>query len=190
MIIGYSISAPDNNSTMNGARAGTPCVKCGLTLDRWSVNDDFELKVKTFDLSYTFDGFSIVSSRFQRFCEVHQYDTLQFRTLAKEPEFFVFDVTRVLRFDAARRGTRFEDYCDLCKRYRFITRAVPVILLDTDHVPEGFSRTDLEFGSNDAKAPILLVGRETKRALEVSGLVGLDYRDITDEFDGLQPPGR
>ena len=89
---------------------------------------------------------------------------------------FVARPTVVVQFDSEARETQFQNRCPACGDYQYVTGATPVFLKPGSAVPEnGFARTDLDFGSDDAKAPLVLCGDEAVRRLKRRRLRGLTF---------------
>jgi NAD-dependent SIR2 family protein deacetylase len=70
-------------------------------------------------------------------------------------------------FDAVARGTRFGRKCPSCGEYQSVTGATPVVL-SSDLPSDRVARTDLEFGSDDEKAPLFVAGDDA--AARLTGL--------------------
>jgi len=88
-------------------------------------------------------------------------------------------VDGVVRFDAVRRQTTFEDQCPECQRYRSVAGALPVFLIPGETIPlDQIVRTDLEFGSGAEQHPIVLVGSELAKVLPALSLRGLTLRPM------------
>ncbi len=62
-ILGYSVSGPDNDSYMNADQWEMNICQClDFVKNRHlHLNTEFKLSKKTYDISYTYDGFLIVS---------------------------------------------------------------------------------------------------------------------------------
>jgi hypothetical protein len=136
MMQGYRLSVPDNDSYMlRGATPHPACKLCGLVTNHKWIDPSFRLVRRQFDASYTYDGYLIVSDRFR---EIARTAGAQCVGLPAEPTFFGLLADEVVAFDTARRGTRFENRCERCGRYRAVAGATPVFLVDRDR-----SLTDL-----------------------------------------------
>src|SRR5438552_10193794 len=108
MNLGFKLSGPDNDSYMLQKAARVPrCGSCRIALTHDWINPEFTLVVTRLDLSYTYDGYCIVS---QRFRETLSDRGAIYRELAAVPEFFALYADDVVQFDAGRRGTRFENF--------------------------------------------------------------------------------
>ncbi|HET7539730.1 MAG TPA: hypothetical protein VFK05_07655 [Polyangiaceae bacterium] len=79
---------------------------------------------------------------------------------------FAFLPTAIVAFDAVARKTRFEGLCSTCGQYRSVIGAKPIMLTQGSAVEaSGIARTDLEFGSDDEKAPLVVLGDEAAKRL-------------------------
>lgn len=177
MILGYALTGPDNDSTMvEGTPPAVLCPTCGTRVNRDYHRPDFAPTVTRYDVSFTYDNYCIVSARFREFCLRERYEALDFVPLAQG--FSWFRPLREVAFDAERRGTRFVDWCDTCQQHAAVVVAYPPVLRDESRpLPDGFFRTDLEFGDRK-KAPLILLGPETKAKLTRERLKGLELIPI------------
>jgi hypothetical protein len=185
-VTGYSIHAADNDSYYYEFGQEVPaCHVCGLVTRFDWLNPAFHLERKQYDVSFTWDLAPIVSQRFVDFASV--YPGARFLLLPSAPGFGLLIVDPVVPFDAARRGTTFEDRCSACWRFGQVAGADPVYLKAGTILPKGFSRTDIEFGSTrerpdriTAQSPSLLVDPELGEALAAQGFVGLRLEPIAE----------
>jgi len=163
---------------MSGAtRAGVRrCEACGELTAKWEESlEGLVLENKKYDISCTYDGIDVVSEKFKDFYDANRLTGLKFRRLPDEPSFYDIQATRIVEFDAVKRGTRYENQCPVCKRYEAVAGAYPVYLKKNANIGiNEFVRTDLEFGGNDEMSPLLLCGEEAGRLLSQATLKGLD----------------
>lgn len=152
------------------------CETCGELLDKWNeLLTGLKIKRRKYDIASTYDGVTVVSQRFKDFVEVESLSGLVFQQLPDDPKFYAIQAEPVVKFDAERRGTMFENRCPVCGRYEEVIGATPVYLKEGETLPvRGFARTDLEFASGDEKHPLLLCDLEAGRVLKNAGLKGLD----------------
>lgn len=201
MLIAYQISPHDDGTHMLGretfrpppsagyydwrfGKDGVPhpatCETCGRKTDANYVHPKFRAKKRTWDISSTYDGYCIVSSRFRQFCEQQGWRGMQFVTLPSDNDFFVLRISKTLTFDAERRETRFEDPCPTCKSYFNVIGANPAYLHGIKSpIKEGFFRSDLEFGSGHEQHPLILIGVETAKKLKDQGFRNYDLHAVT-----------
>jgi hypothetical protein len=180
VIFGFTLSGPDNDSHMVvGAPDAPRCAKCGFAVDHTWINPRFTLTVKRWDVSFTYDGYLIVS---QRFRDVLGVRGSVYRDLPAQPSFFAVTAERQVEFDAERRRTRFSLFCDGCQRFTQVAGATPVFLKDEARLPDELRRTDVVFGSNDGQHPLLLVGPGLAADLRRADLAGLELLAIDDSW--------
>lgn len=182
-IIGYRMSGYDNDSHMSGScdklftelKDIPQCAVCGYRTDYRYTNIDFKIRRKTFDISSTYDGVTIVSLKFKEFCTRYGYDNLEFVSLPKSPNFFQFYIKgNILPFNA---GTK-ENLCQTCGQYESIV--APVMILDCIKEPlqDGFYQSDLWFGSRNEKSPIMIISPVTKEKMNREGFKNICFNKI------------
>lgn len=156
------------------------CKACGELLDKWSASlAGLVLKKRKLDIGCTYDGVTITSERFKVAYDSSGLSGLTFRQLPDDAAFYAIRPDRAVEYDAARRGTRFINACPQCGNHESVVGATPVYLKPGDDIkPREFVRSDLEFGSNDEKSPLLLCGEDAAAALKSAGLRGLDLVPI------------
>lgn len=66
MILGYTIIEPDLNSEMLDGIQLHECAKYGNIYDLNFVNPRFKMKNKKYNISGTYDGFTIVNGEFKQ----------------------------------------------------------------------------------------------------------------------------
>jgi hypothetical protein len=103
------------------------------------------------------------------------YPGVRFVPFNADPGHFHLMIDRVVPFDAERRKTRFERSCKVCGNYGDVVRALPAYLRTGSVLDDGFYRTDLFFGSNDAKSALTIGAPRTHDELAISGLQGLEF---------------
>lgn len=124
----FSLSGPDNDSSMLvNAPASGRCASCGRLLDSGWIDPLFLIAERRFDLSFTYDGYCIVSERFR---SVVADRGARYVPLPSEPSFFALFSRQRVPFDAARRQTRFTNRCSECGRWHDVAGATPAFLLE------------------------------------------------------------
>lgn len=163
----------------NGVPHPATCPTCGRKTDPEYVNPHFRAKRRTWDISTTYDGYDIVSTRFRDFCQEHGWKGMSFVRLPEDKEFFVLRLSLVLSFDARRRGTRFEDLCPSCGGFYNVIGATPVYLSGVaEPIQDGFFRSDLEFASGPEQSPLVLIGLRTAEELRKQEFQKFDLREV------------
>jgi hypothetical protein len=156
----FLLRGPDNHSYMYQGDARPPrCDECGAVQDpRW-IDPSFVLTNRTYDASYTYDGCLIVSERFR--ASIGGEAGVEVVELP-ENGYYQMVVGRTVRFDARRRGTRFENLCASCG-FRDVAGATPVFLAEA--VDTGVAATDVLFGSGDEQHPLVILAADAAARL-------------------------
>lgn len=175
--VAYKLSAQDNGTFMFPNQDFRKCPSCGYRTDFTEINPEYVLRSRARDLSATFDGHWIASVRLRDFCAMYGYTTLQFCKFPNDPYHFGFLPTMIVRFDALRRQTRFENLCPTCGNYESVIGTKPCFLLVSQPINDGFFRSDLFFASGNEKHPILIIGLEMREKLKKAKLKGLEFSD-------------
>ncbi|MFV0445924.1 MAG: hypothetical protein ACK5Q5_20285, partial [Planctomycetaceae bacterium] len=151
------------------------CSQCGELIDKWNDSlDSLVIRKRKLDIGCTYDGITVVSCRFKSVCDTGYLLGLTFRQLPDDPEFFAVWPSRVVDFDADRRGTRFITQCSQCGSFESVVGATPVYLKPGWSIGvDEFARTNLEFGSADEKHPVILCGQRVATVLTAANLKGL-----------------
>ncbi len=176
MIIGYDFYGPDNDSYMHDNYR--KCFSCGARLD-YNINPNFKLKIKKYDISYTYDGYLIVSKMFKNVCIENNIEGIEFIDLPGEPEFFHIKSNKILQFDYEKRKTRFLNKCNTCGIYEAVAGVTPIYLKNVnDKLSIGFYRTDIEFGDKTCFSPQLIIDISTYKLLKKHKFRGFDCSKI------------
>lgn len=164
----YDLTAPDCDCHYFAqAQANWFCSSC----DSYVRSEPYyptELAIDSlkYDFCFTYENRLLLSATARAFLEEHA-SNIGFAQINHDPAIFVPIVTSVVTFDTVRRHTKFENLCDTCGQYQSVVGATPPYLKDPGLVqPNGFYRTDVEFGSGREKAPSFIVGENLKRFLE------------------------
>ena len=176
-IIGYSVSAVDGDSYyFENAPASVFCPGCGSCVDDSYVPRSLRVRRPVYDACGTYDGRLIVSQKVKDFHDRHGCGPAEFRLVNRKRRWYMFRPTRVLEYDAERRGTRFMKYCAVCGRHEEVAGATPAFLRNLrGPIGEGFYRTDVEFGSGREKHPLVIMGLATYPLLLKEKLKGLEF---------------
>ncbi|MDH7459699.1 hypothetical protein QEG73_00370 [Chitinophagaceae bacterium 26-R-25] len=184
-VLGYSISAADNDSYMNSDQHEVNICRClDFVKNRHlHLNPTFKLNKKNYDISYTWDDFLLVSDRFKQFCIDNKYTSVSFIEIPNYPTKHLMTVSNITDFDSARRETKFLEFSPECNEYNEVVGATPVCLTIDSPLTDNFFRTNIEFGRGYAKGPIILVGVETAIKLKAQKLKGLYLEKILAKYD-------
>ena len=144
------------------------------------IDEKFKVpsKFRKYDFIETFDGYTIVSQIFLKFCETHNYKNLEFVIFPNDKDFFWLKVQNVLAFDAKKKGTLFINYSEKYQGFEEVIRATRVILKDEKIIHDGIFRTDIFFADGESKHPLIIIGLETKNKMQNAKLSGLVYEEI------------
>jgi hypothetical protein len=178
----YSISGHDNDSNMlgedtfdvtdpekriyypwrfsiNGKQHPATCPTCGRKTDDEYVNPEFLLLKKSMDISSTFDGYTIVSSKFRSFIESKNISNIEFVSLPSVPSHFWMRVHSIISVDKEKsQGVRFLYFCDECQTYAGVFGTSMLRFRDIEEeFPKGMYRTDLLFAQSHEQSPLLLI---------------------------------
>jgi hypothetical protein len=156
--IGYTLGGHDNDTYL--LVKSEVCEGCGLISPekrRDAISSDVRVKKRRMDVSATYDGFTIVSTKFKGWVESHYPDGVAFQPLLSDPTFYVLSVSREIAFDSARRKTRFLNFCPVCKQYEEVIGATPGYVKATPEPFSGLYRTDIAFGSGNSKHYLVII---------------------------------
>lgn len=184
MTIGYSITASDNDSYMCSScdkvhanmKGLSICAKCGYRTDFEYINKDFKVKKRIYDISYTYDGYCIVSIKFKEACLRAEFSGIDFIDLPNDKEFFYLKSNNVVKFDIEKRETRFENYCHACGNYGAIAGANPAFI--KGKLSSDICRTDIMFGSGNEKHHLLLISSKAKDIVTREKIRGIYFEEI------------
>lgn len=180
-VVAYVLLGPDNDSYMYRTWQEAPrCAICNAVLDHSALNPDFELKRDVYDASFTYDGACIVSELAKRIIGALEGTNLV--RLRKHAGFYLLNVTSTVEFDAERRKTRFEKFCQGCQRFRAVAGATPAYVRGhSSALPSGIYRTDVEFGSDDERHPLLMVSSDVRDQLLREAYKGVRLEPVEGE---------
>ena len=181
---GYSISGFDNDSFMCSSADRVfdeigdidVCPKCGYRTDFNYIYEKFRVKRRGNDISFTYDGYCIVSLKFKEACDRAGFEGIEFLGLPGDKEYYHLVPGCVVEFDCEKRKTRFENKCDVCGNYESVVGATPAFI--KGELASDVCRTDILFGSGNAKKPIILISENAKKVFDREKLVGIFAEEI------------
>ena len=150
------------------------CPVCGQLINKWEQNLAAIAirRLPRLDVSTSVDGVVVVKEDVRLFLEAMFPEGIRYVSLDRGLS--TIRPKKVVAFDAAARKTRFGKRCDTCGEYEWIVGATPVKLLSSVVLGDAeIARTDLEFGSNDQKNPLILLGDVVGSALASRAFSGL-----------------
>jgi hypothetical protein len=190
MILGYYLIIHDNDHYMFKDMTLPTCAKYSNVYEINMINPKFRFG-KKLNVSYTYDGFVIVSEAFKQFCENFQYNGVEFVVLPNSPGFYWFKIHNVIEFDTDARKTRFMKYNAECNGFEEIIGMTPICLKKKEILGDGFFRSGISFGSCASKSPAEMVGEDTMKNLKKEKFKGLFFEKILDKYDwqkdGIDP---
>lgn len=180
----YSLHGSDNDSNMCGSSdrlfdevVGIPiCTDCGYKTDLYFVNPAFRVKRRVYDLSATYDGYTIASIKFAEACKRFNLEDVEFIRLPSDPDYFLLKPTTITKFDSTARKTRFSDLCSLCGFYKSVAGATPAFLL-SEPITD-LSGTDVVFGSGNSRSRMLIATERARKVLIAEKLKGLEFQEV------------
>ena len=185
MIIGYSISGPDNDSYLYKDGWGkTVCEVLDFIENREKfITEKFRIKRANYNLSFTYDSALIVSQKFRDFCLRNNYQGLKFYQLNKQKELYLMKIENIIEFDSKRRNTSFEDYQKTCGIYNSVAGATPICLKSDEELKDGIFRTDLEFGGGYELSPLIVIGKTTYNKMNIEKFNDIDFSPILNKYE-------
>lgn len=169
----------DNKSFMHDKPYPFLCNKCHYPV-RQVVNINFKLK-KKYDVSYTYDGYLIVSKRFKDFVEKKAYKNVIFHSLKECTDYFFMETAKIFSLDYLRRNVLFIDLCDECHRYAEVIGATPGFVKKGFEIDDNsFYRSEYEFGSYERKNPLIIVGLKIAKELSDQSFKGIYLKDVLE----------
>lgn len=152
--------------------------QCGFTTTH-KVNDNFKLVKSKYDVSCTWDGYVIVSKPFRDFCLHRGYKNINFLSLSLNPDFFTFNIDKIIKLNYEKRNVQFTRYCGICNRHDEVIGAVPSFVENSFIVEENsFYRSEYEFGSRNRKHALDIVSLNVAQELSKQKFRGLYFCDV------------
>jgi hypothetical protein len=170
----FRLAIPDNDIHFFRDQGGRKrCPVCGqLTAKRAEDLSTISIHSQPrADITTSVDGVCVVLPAAKT--KLEQLFGPQLRFQALQGGLHALMPTLTVSFDAKARGTRFVKQCSACGEYESIVGATPVLLVDRASLPnDHIARTDIEFGSNDEKSPVFILGDDAAAALSALHLTG------------------
>ncbi|QTE23355.1 hypothetical protein [Polaribacter cellanae] len=175
-IIGKALDGLDNDTHMYPNRDfPNKCIQCSTPLNK-GINPQYKLKKKQYDLSHTYDGYTIVSERFKQFCLKNNFKGLVFSPLPNDKNFYVFRSNNIFEIDPIRRKVKFDRYCDKCKRFTSVAGGTPAFSKYSDKkLKNTIYRSDIEFGGIYELSPFLIISLEVFELIRKEKFKGIYF---------------
>jgi hypothetical protein len=155
------------------------CSLCNVPLAR-NVNPDFRLSKREYDISATYDGYFIVSNVFKEFCISNGFEGLNFYNLKFEADFcLLLDTDNVVYLDHERRGTKFDEYCQVCERYNSVAGGSPNFLKKSGQILLNTIYTsDILYGYKNSQHPLFIINLELYHLMKKENFKGIYFNDV------------
>ena len=192
LVVAKILGGGDNNSFMYNEIYPYCCDSCHYTTKQ-ELNPDFRLAHqrydfshiklhsvrKHYDVSYTWDGYLIVSKRFKQFCEEKSYQSVVFYSIPQESDFYFLESSKIIPLDYARRKVDFHNLCTKCNRYEWVIGATPNYTQEGFVMEENiFYRSEYDFGDFNNKSPLIIVSLRMAKELAAQKFKGLYFKDV------------
>lgn len=185
-IIGYTFFPPSNDGFMidedntEKFEKFKPCNKCKYITEIWGIDLDIKIPKKILHISDTYDFYTIVSDTFIELFPTDTYKNVEYIQLNKYSHLYVMKVNgNVLSFDYEKRKTEFIKYCDECGKYKEVIGADPVYLKNiATPLLDGFYQTDIQFGSENCKRPLYIIGLDTYEKMKSQKFKNLYFEKV------------
>lgn len=117
-VIAVKLSGIDENGYMYPHATVRPDV-CSICKNRIKdvPNLAYKVKKKHANLLATYDDYLIVSQKMKDFCELNQYEDVEFIALPESSGFYYFTVHKVYELDYEKQKTKFINYRNCCGNY-------------------------------------------------------------------------
>lgn len=180
MILGYTISGPDNDSYLypNGHGKSICEVLDYVNHRERYISDKFKIKQPFFHLSFTYDSAVIVSQKFKDFCTRNKYEGIEFHQLKIQKEMYLFKCLDEVKLDTGRREVKFEEFDEKCKMYNSISGAFPAFLNNRKEIPDGFFKSDIKFGTGYEQSSLIIIGVNTFNKMINENFTNIDFEKI------------
>lgn len=156
------------------------CPTCNTILNRDFTNPKLRFSKSNYDVSATYDNRLIVSERFKSACEEHCIQGAMFHSLDFRPNHYHMQITpeRIIPVCSTKYELNIGERCETCGHRSHFCGANPLFLEYDEPLHQGFYRTDIYFGSKNARHPIELVAMEAKSFLDSMEFHGLDFHPV------------
>lgn len=177
MTIAYDLYGQDNDSFIH-CKDQEICSTCGCSISK-SFNPNFKLKRKNFDISTTYDGYQIISSRLKSFLDNHNMSNIKYTPLENNKGFYYVEFLDILEIDVINSDIFFGDKCQNCSQYSEIIKGSELLLKNINKpIQKGIYRTDIEFGQCDSKSPLIIIGIKTYQEMVKEKFRGMDSQKL------------
>ncbi len=180
MVIGYSLSFPDNDSYLNEdlyEKNICECLEFVKHREKY-LNEHFKIRRRSLDVSTTYDRAEIVSEKFKSFCDKINLKGISFFNLQNQKSHYLMIVNNILEYDNEPNRLTSIEYNDECQEFNEVVGAYPIKLKSQKILNKGIYRTDIEFGRGYAKSPVIIVDCETFKLMKKEKFKGFSGNKI------------
>lgn len=177
--IGKIVFGEDNNSYMHLDNTLEEfCSNCGNRIEM-RLNEEFILNKRNFDISYTYDGYLIVSEKLKEWLETSFDESLNFHHIRKDSNFYWLEVLNTLEFDVKKRKTKMIDKCSVCGNYAEVAGSTPGFICSPHKLDvPGIYRSDIFFGSLSNQFYLIMIDLRTASSMSLRKFKGISFADI------------
>lgn len=178
-LIAYRLSGPDNDTTFfeKEPPLGVLCKECQSCFDfKYHPSSLGILASKKYDVSFTYDNRIIVSNKFKEFCSRNKIEGLNFYQL-DDKSLYYFIPENIIKINAEKSGIGFYDKCSLCVNYESAV-GISSLSFNTKDISRGIYRTDICFGSEKEKSPVVIVDIETVNLMKKEKFTGIIFESV------------
>jgi hypothetical protein len=193
-IVAYELRGQDDGSYMLGEETYHPvstssvwhfgstgdphpatCSECGGKINLQYVNPQYRVKKRRRDITATYDGYILVSSRLREILKENGVDSDDFMPLPSDTSYFWLRPKAALSYSAEECQRR----CESCDQFADSVVPVPLFVAQlAQPLSSGVYRSSVEFGSVPLKSFCVVVGVNTGLALQSASLRGLELSPI------------
>jgi hypothetical protein len=167
-----------NAKFFEGAPKDMFCPRCGSCLNRSYYPSTLSVQgASRYDFGYTQDLQPLFSKSLVNVINDQTGTSVAANEIRGSGGYFHLAVPETIQFDAQRRKTEFGPRCGVCGQFEWVAGATPAFLIGDQVPPDGILKTDLEFGDQHGKSPLLVVGRKLKEIIESHAFPGIFFND-------------
>lgn len=175
---GCYVTADCKHRMFNDVPDAVFCGTCGWKTDWTFCRPTFRLGRRRLDVSYTYDGACIISDRARSIIASLTAEANIVRSLDMEPGYFHLIPHDTIHFDVQRRGTRFGTLCNTCRLWSTVAGGSPAFLKSVPAGSKHLFRTDILFGSYNARHPMIVISSELYHRFREARLTGIEMEPI------------
>ncbi|WP_075555562.1 hypothetical protein [Parabacteroides timonensis] len=181
MIVAKVLDGPVDNNFMHEGVIPHTCPECRQTFKR-VINPEFSISHKnTTDIRYTRDRYCLVSENFRIFCIQNEYPDLTFIPI-RSAGYYFFESKKIYPIDTDHPNINLSEPCLICCSYKKAQIAYPLYSKIGNNTEKDFiCQTEMEFGYNGKKNPLIIIGVDTAQKMIDFGLRGLVFHDVCNE---------